>query len=343
MATIVLVFSTFATAASMFYILGFDSDTNNMSFMGCLLFGAINSATDPVAVVALLKELGVSKRLSTLIEGESLLNDGTAVLFIALQYIEEGEEMTAGKMIGMFGKMSLLGPLLGLAFGMLMSFILSRLHNEPILEANLTLCLPYILFYVSEHPAVHVSGILALVACGLYMTTNRGRTHISSESEEAIHHIWSYFGFAAETLIFLLTGYVLGGTFYSFQWIWLVQLLAVYVFLHIIRFLGIFLSMPLLNISGYKLDIKQVVLLSYSGLRGAVGLCLALIVKFNPKISAPIREQIMFFTAGIVLLTLIVNATTTGFVIRKLGLSKENEMAKRMLAKVLDEHEEKAN
>ena len=84
MATIVLVFSTFATAASMFYILGFNEE-NNMSFMACLLFGAINSATDPVAVVALLKELGVSKHISTLIEGESLLNDGTAlVLFICL-------------------------------------------------------------------------------------------------------------------------------------------------------------------------------------------------------------------------------------------------------------------
>ena len=85
MATLVLVFSTFATAAVMHYILGFNNEDSNMSFMACLLFGAINSATDPVAVVALLKELGVSKRISTLIEGESLLNDGTAlVLFICL-------------------------------------------------------------------------------------------------------------------------------------------------------------------------------------------------------------------------------------------------------------------
>ena len=80
--------------------------------------------------------------------------------------------------------MSLLGPLLGLAFGFVMAFILSRIHNEPILEANLTVCLPYILFYTAEHHSVHVSGILALVAMGLYMT-NRGRMGISTESKEA--------------------------------------------------------------------------------------------------------------------------------------------------------------
>ena len=107
--------------------------------------------------------------------------------------------------------------------------------------------------------------------------------------------------------------------------------------------MGIFLSLPLLNLSGYKLNIKQVILLSYSGLRGAVGLTLALIVKFNDKINDPIKTQIMFFTAGIVLLTLIVNAPTTGFIIKKLSLSKENQMAKRMLAKVLDEHKSHAD
>ena len=108
--------------------------------------------------------------------------------------------------------------------------------------------------------------------------------------------------------------------------------------LHIIRFLGILLTLPLLNLSAYKLTLKQVVLLAYSGLRGAVGLTLALIVKFNDKISSPIRSQIMFFSSGIVLLTLVINASTTGYLIRKLKLSPENEMSKRMLAKVLDEH-----
>ena len=120
----------------------------------------------------------------------------------------------------MFCKMSLGGPALGLAFGILMSFILSRIHNEPILESSLTVVMPYILFYIAEHHDVHVSGILALVAMGLYMT-NRGRTRISTESEEAIHSIWHFIGFVAETLIFLITGFVLGGTFTDIKPIWI--------------------------------------------------------------------------------------------------------------------------
>ena len=171
MAGPMLLFSTFLTAVLMYYVLGFQGDQNNFTFLACCLFGAINSATDPVAVVSLLKSLGVSKQISTLIEGESLLNDGTAlVLFLVLIKFVEGESMSFGEVIGQFCKMSLLGPLLGLAFGMLMAFALSRIYNQPIMEANLTVCLPYICFYVAEHKDVHVSGILALVTMGLYMT-----------------------------------------------------------------------------------------------------------------------------------------------------------------------------
>jgi len=221
MATVMLMFSTFVTAGTMYYVLGFQSEYNEMTWMACILFGAIVSATDPVAVVSLLKELGVSVKISTLIEGESLLNDGTAlVLFIVLQKMASGEEKTPGEIASMFCQMSIGGPLLGLLFGIVMSFILKRIHNEPILESNLTVCMPYILFYIAEHPKVHVSGILALVAMGLHMT-NRGRTRISTESEEAIHSIWHYIGFCAETLIFLITGIVLGGTFAVVEPIWI--------------------------------------------------------------------------------------------------------------------------
>ena len=288
-----LLFSSFATALVMYYCLGFNSERNNLSFLGCVLFGTINSATDPVAVVALLKELGVTKRISTLIEGESLLNDGTAlVVFLVLIEFVTGEDLSAGDVIGMFCKMSLLGPLLGLGFGILMAIILSRIHNEPIMEANITVCFPYILFYVAEHHDVHVSGILALVAMGLYMNYE-GHVGVSTESTAAIENIWHYVAFVAETLIFWLTGIVLGAEFAmdSFEPIWIAQLIALYICLHIIRFLGLFMLMPFMRLTGYSFNFKQVLLLSYSGLRGAVGLTLALIVKFKKEILEELQDD----------------------------------------------------
>ena len=124
-----LIFCSFATAILMYYVLGFETE-NNFTFVACVLFGAINSATDPVAVVALLKALGVSKRISTLIEGESLLNDGTAlVFFLVLREFVHGESPSAGDIVLKFCQMSLGGPLLGLLFGYIMKFLLSRIYN----------------------------------------------------------------------------------------------------------------------------------------------------------------------------------------------------------------------
>ena len=127
-----LLFSTVMTALMMYYALNFQSDVNNFEMAHCLLFGAIISATDPVAVVALLKELGVSKRISTLIEGESLFNDGTAlVLFLVLQSFaeENGDEPSVGEIIGMLFRMALGGPALGILFGIMMVLMLQRIHN----------------------------------------------------------------------------------------------------------------------------------------------------------------------------------------------------------------------
>lgn len=96
MAGPMLIMGTFASATMMYYILGYGNNPE-FTWMHAMLFGSIISATDPVAVVALLKELGASKRLSTLIEGESLLNDGTAmVVFLVIRELAHGEELTSG-------------------------------------------------------------------------------------------------------------------------------------------------------------------------------------------------------------------------------------------------------
>jgi NhaP-type Na+/H+ or K+/H+ antiporter len=189
------------------YILRYDGE---FTWNAALLYGSIISATDPVAVVALLKELGASKRLATMIEGESLLNDGTAmVVFLVLIEIVEGKETTPLDVVLKFLRLSGGGPLLGILGGIVLSFILRRIHNNGVLEVNSTIWTSYLIFFVAESTSVHVSGILAIVALGLYMT-NTGKTRISAESEHSVHHVWGYVGFVAETIIFILSGIIMG-------------------------------------------------------------------------------------------------------------------------------------
>jgi len=143
------------------------------------------------------------------------------------------------------------------------------------------------LFYVAESTSLHVSGIIAIVVMGLYMT-NIGKTRISSGSTHAVHHVWSYIGFIAETVIFIVSGIIMGQKAWHDNEIGTedyVKLLGIYVVLHFIRFFCILLFWPCLRKMGYGMSFKQVILCTYAGLRGAVGLSLALMVQTSPHIS----------------------------------------------------------
>lgn len=148
------------------------------------------------------------------------------------------------------------------------------------LEVNTTIFVSYIFFFVAE-TVISVSGILTIVAMGLFMS-NIGKTRISAESEHAVHHVWGYIGFVAETVIFILSGIILGQRSmedcHLITYIDYLKLLGIYVILHFIRFFMILVFWPILRKIGYGMSFNQVVLCSYAGLRGAVGLCLALIV-----------------------------------------------------------------
>ena len=319
--------STFLSGVTMYYILGYQGD--DFSFTAACLFGSIISATDPVAVVALLKELGASKRLSTLIEGESLMNDGTAmVIFLVILDIVEGKPATAGEVILRFCRLSFGGPLLGILCGVIVSWILHRIHNKAVLEVNTTFVASYLVFYIAEGTDVHVSGILALVFLGFYMS-NSGKVNISAHSLHALHYVWGYIGFMAETIIFILSGMVMGvrlssgndshahkldGSDFG-------KVVANYLILHVIRFGMITLFWPILKRLGYGMEFRHVILCSYAGLRGAVGLSLALMVVTSPHINDYIKDVILLHVGGVALLTLLVNATTTGMLVRYLDLA----------------------
>ena len=179
-----------------------------------MLFGAVVSATDPVAVVALLKDLGASKKLGTLIEGESLLNDGTAIVaFVLLIGVVTGAEqfLGAGSFIGTaaigFGKIGAAGGLVGVFLGLIAILWVRKVFNDPLIEITVVLVASYAVFFVCEH-FFHVSGVLGLVALGIVMA-GVGRTRISPEVEHFMHEFWEFTAFAANVIIFIVVGVVI--------------------------------------------------------------------------------------------------------------------------------------
>ena len=141
---------------------------NEFSWAGAAVLGSILATTDPVAVVALLKELGAPLHIETLIEMESLFNDGTAMVFYTIFLeIAKGNEVSAGEGVVMFIKLAIGGPLLGIAFGILAIIVSYFLKRGMTLFLNLILISCYITFFVAEKFNLGVSGILALVALGL--------------------------------------------------------------------------------------------------------------------------------------------------------------------------------
>lgn len=284
-----------------------------------LLFGAIISATDPVAVVALLKDLGASKKLSTLIEGESLLNDGTAIVIFMV--IFTGITGTGGEVSPFlsFIKVSFGGILTGIVIGWFIIKWIKKVFNDVLLETSLIVAGAYLTFFVAEH-FFHVSGVLALVAFGIWIAYY-GKTRISPEVQHFLHEFWELAAFVANVLIFIIVGVVIAERV-VFTGNDVLLLFIIYIAIHIVRAGVIALFYPAMKRIGYGLDKKDATVLWYGALRGAIGLALALIVANTDSIDKTIRDEFLFFTAGIVTLTLIINATTIAFVVEKLGLTK---------------------
>lgn len=214
------------------------------------------------------------------------------------------------------------------------------------METNITIVAAYMVFYTAEIWDLEVSGILALVGLGLYMT-KIGKTRISHLSEETLHHIWSYLGYACETLVFVIAGTIVSLKVFeedsAIGWKDWLKLLALYVLLHVIRFSMIFILKWPMSKLGYGLSWAQAIVLGYSGLRGAVSLILSVIVYLDTGVNQHIRDIVIFHTAGIAIMTLVINGTTMGFLIRKLGLMRMSEVKKKMLKNIMKAYRAEIN
>ena len=297
------------------FIPGFESWT----WAFALMFGALISATDPVAVVALLHELKTSKRFSTLVDAESLLNDGTGIVCFMLFFgAYAAEEATHASPVITFILDVGLSTLLGFLLARIVIWFITRINSEEMVQNSVIILAAYLTFILSQY-YLGVSGVIALVAFGLTVTYV-GKPRLKPQVNTFMEHFWELLTYIANTLIFILVGVVIAEKV-DFSWGALGVLILIYIALNLIRFAMIMLLYPVMKRLGYGLTRRESVILTWGGLRGALAMTLALMVSYTPAIPEDIRSQVLFFTAGIVTLTLCINATTMRALLNRLGLT----------------------
>ncbi|KQJ88386.1 hypothetical protein BRADI_4g17381v3, partial [Brachypodium distachyon] len=336
--------STFILGAAVQFAFPYD-----WNWKTSLLLGGLLSATDPVAVVAHLKELGTSKKLNTIIEGESLMNDGVSVVVYQLFYrMVLGRTFSAWSIVIFLSEVSVGAIALGLAFGIVSLLWLGFVFNDTILEMTLTLAVSYIAFFTRSCPsyqaqdALELSGILTAMTLGMLYAAF-AKTAFKGDSQQSLHDFWEIVAYIANTIIFILSGVAIADGVlqdnnhfqrHATSWGFLLLL---YVFVQMTRLVVLSVMYPLLRSLGYGLDLKEATVIVWSGLRGAVSLSLSISVKRasdapQPFLAPEVGTMFVFFTGGIVFLTLILNGSTTQFLLHVLGMDKLSATKLRVLS-----------
>lgn len=282
-----------------------------------LMFGALISATDPVAVVSLLHELKTSKRFSTLVDAESLLNDGTGIVCFMVFFGVYAETGNAGSPLLEFIKVIAISSLIGYLTARLIVWSITYIHQDDQIQNSAIILTAYAIFILSQF-YLGVSGVITLLVFGLTFTY-LGKPRLKTEVNTFMETFWDLLTYIANTLIFLLVGIVIAEKV-MFNWTTLGVAVLVYIGLNLIRYAMIMLLYPAMKRMGYGLTARESLILTWGGLRGALAMTLALMVSYTPGIPEIIRSQILFFTAAIVTFTLTINATTMRWLLNKLGL-----------------------
>jgi NhaP-type Na+/H+ or K+/H+ antiporter len=304
----------------------------------CFVFGSILAATDPVAVVSLFNTLGVSPRLTMLISGESLINDGTAIVCFALALkVAQGATLQPASTAYFFAYMIIPSLVLGFCIGFLTVALISLCaevtgESDAMIQVVVTICCGYLAFFISENE-FSSSGVIATVSAGLAVAHSAWPLFVSRET---VHIVWEAIEFVGNTVIFFLAGLIFMGTVLErhFGIEDLSWLLTLYLGMIVIRLIMLALLWLPLNMCGQQIAWQEATVMLWSGLRGAVSLAMGMIVDIEPGINNKIGGQVMFHVGGVAALTLIINATTTGPLLRLLGLVKTDNLLNRVSSKL---------
>ena len=313
----------------------------------CMLLGAIVSATDPVAVVAALHELGAPAKLASVIDGESLLNDGSAmVMFIIFLKISSGaEEYDFGEGVVLFLQLALGGFAWGLLVYYAASFVIHHTTDDSKIEISTIVIAVYGNFGIAEI-FLKVSGIISVVTFGVFMAS-RGKYAISPTVESKLHATMGSLSHFSETAIFFVAGVVSYSAIAS-EGVGSKEvgnLFGLYGILHAIRIFVIHLCFTIMNKlgnAGYQHTWKECAIMTWGGLRGAVGLALGLLVvesAAGDKLTDEDAKLINFYVSGVVILTMAINGTTCVALYKWLGVYETNMFRQKMVSLIVKDIE----
>lgn len=275
-----------------------------------LVFGSIVAATDPISVLAIFKEMPVEKRLSVIVEGESLFNDGTAVVLYGILAVAVAQRQLSVLSGVREFVIDLAG---GLAIGSLLGYVFSKLTqriDDPQIEITLTTILAYGAYMLAQF--FHVSGVIATVAAGLMLGNIGVRTGMSSRTQIALWSFWEYAAFLINSILFLLIGLQVHLSDLLHTWRATLLTIAAVLFARAIVVYGL---VPVNNLFAQKIPLRWQHVLVWGGMRGALSLALVLSLSSD----FPYRTQLLSMTFGVVAFTLVVQGITMKPLLRLLG------------------------
>lgn len=277
-----------------------------------LVFGSLIAATDPVSVVAIFRRLGAPKRLEVMLEGESLFNDGTAIVLFQLALVA----LLTGQVKLVDGIIDFLlvaggGLIVGLALGWVVSRLIGAI-DDYLVETTLTTVLAFGTYLIAEQ--LHVSGVLAVVGAGL-VNGNLASREMSPTTRIVVLNFWEYVAFLANSIVFLMIGLEIDIPGLMGNWgliLWAIG--------------GVLLSRAIgiygLSRFGRAIPERWRHVMFWGGLRGAIALALALSL---PAAFGPDRQIVLVMTFGVVLFTLVGQGLSMEWLVRRLKLIERTD------------------
>jgi len=310
LATFGVVMSTFivgSIAWIVFLLIGL-----KLPFIYCLLFGSLIAPTDPIAVIGILKKAGVPKSLETKITGESLFNDGVAVVvfLVIMGIVTGGHDVTAGHIMLLFMEEAVGGVLFGLAIGWIAYRMLKSVDNYQV-EVLITLALVMGGYALAN--AIHVSGPIAMVVAGIFIG-NRGRLFAMSEkTREHLDSFWELIDEILNAVLFLLIGLEI--LVLTVKGNYLIAGLIMIPVVLLARFISV--GVPVTFMRRVRdFSPHAVKIMTWGGLRGGISVALALSIPNGPE-----REALLTVTYIIVIFSILVQ----GLTIERFVSSKQNK------------------